>query len=111
VGGAEETAGELMVALRNSVYAVGGVIGVFIASSWLLRASKRPSIGVRGSSDGSGEKGEKGDFEAPPMRPWPLVMRGLRCAGILLIFFFFRIASLWVFLVCWRCTEEVANEG
>jgi hypothetical protein len=80
VGGTEETAGELTVALRNSVYAVGGVIGVFIASSWFLMASKWPPMGVRGSSEGSGEKG---DFAAPAMMPWPLVISGLGRAGIL----------------------------
>jgi hypothetical protein len=69
-----------MVFLRNSVYAVGGVMGVFIASSWLLSASKWPMIGVRGNSEGSGENGL---LEEPMTKPWPLVMSGDGRAGML----------------------------
>jgi hypothetical protein len=71
-------AGELIVCLRNSVYAVGGVMGVFIASSWVLRVSKCVLIGVRGSSDGSGEKGV---FRLEATRAWPLVLSGVSRAG------------------------------
>ena len=46
-----ETAGES--ALRKSVYAVGGVIGVRASSSCLI-TSRRPGAGLFGSSDGSG---------------------------------------------------------
>lgn len=62
------------------MYAVGGVMGVLRASMSRLRASKRPSMGVRGSSEGSGEKG---DFAALAMRkPWPLVIRGVGRGGM-----------------------------
>ena len=44
-----ETAGER--ALRKSVYAVGGVIGV-LASSSCLMTSRSPGAGLRGSSEG-----------------------------------------------------------
>lgn len=72
-------AGELSVALRKSVYAVGGVMGVLRTSSCIFSASKRPSIGVLGSSEGSGEKG---DFAELIWKPWPLVIKGLGRAGI-----------------------------
>lgn len=45
-----EIAGER--AFRNSVYASGGVIGVFISSSCLI-ISRKPSAGLLGSSEGS----------------------------------------------------------
>lgn len=45
-----EIAGER--AFRNSVYASGGVIGVFISSSCLIM-SRKPSAGLLGNSDGS----------------------------------------------------------
>jgi hypothetical protein len=50
-------AGLATVFLRNSVYAAGGVMGVLRVSSWLLRLSKCPFIGVRGISEGRGENG------------------------------------------------------
>jgi hypothetical protein len=78
----DTTAGELTVALRKSVYAVGGVIGVLSASpeSGVLRASKFPPIiGVRGSSEGSGEKGTLGWLAR--MTGWPEVLRGAGRAG------------------------------
>jgi len=50
-------AGLETVFLRNSVYAAGGVIGVFKLSSCDFRPSKWPFRGVRGISEGSGEKG------------------------------------------------------
>ena len=40
-------------ALRKSVYAVGGVMGVLISSSCLI-VSSHPERGLRGSSDGRG---------------------------------------------------------
>lgn len=46
-----EIAGES--ALRKSVYAVGGVIGVLVASSCFITSSN-PSAGLLGSSEGSG---------------------------------------------------------
>ena len=55
-------------------------MGVFMASSRLLSPSKWPMMGVRGSSDGSGEKGL---LEGPTTKPWPLVMSGVGLAGIL----------------------------
>lgn len=73
-----------MAAFRKSVYAVGGVIGVFSASSAFLRASNRPSMGVLGSSDGSGEKGDS--FDEPGRMPWPFVMSGLGRAGMAMEF-------------------------
>jgi hypothetical protein len=79
----EAIAGELMVFLRNSVYAVGGVIGVFMTSSRLLRASNCPMTGVRGSSDGNGEKGLL--FPDPRTKPWPFVMRGDGRAGMVVV--------------------------
>lgn len=45
-----EIAGER--ALRKSVYAVGGVIGVFVSSSCLM-TSRSPGAGLLGSSDGN----------------------------------------------------------
>lgn len=50
-------AGLLAVFLKKSVYAAGGVIGVFRHSSWLFKESKWPTMGVRGSSEGRGENG------------------------------------------------------
>lgn len=45
-----ETAGDS--ALRNSVYAIGGVMGVLRSSSCLM-ISRKPGAGLRGSSEGS----------------------------------------------------------
>lgn len=45
-----EMAGER--ALRNSVYAIGGVMGVLRSSSCLI-ISRKPGAGLRGSSEGS----------------------------------------------------------
>ena len=39
-------------ALRNSVYAEGGVIGVFKSSSSFLMASNRPAAGLFGNAEG-----------------------------------------------------------
>ena len=44
-----DTAGDR--ALRKSIYAVGGVMGVLMSSSSLIR-SVQPGSGLRGSSDG-----------------------------------------------------------
>lgn len=44
-----ETAGES--ALRNSVYAVGGVMGVLMSSSCLIM-SRKPGAGLLGNSEG-----------------------------------------------------------
>ena len=54
-----EMAGES--ALRNSVYAMGGVMGVFKSSSRLMTLSNAEA-GLRGSSDGS--VAERGVFKA-----------------------------------------------
>lgn len=69
-----EIAGER--AFRNSVYASGGVIGVFISSSCLIM-SRKPSAGLLGSSDGSiAERGflRTPNWFAPLLRlvPWPV---------------------------------------
>ena len=39
--------------LRKSVYAVGGVMGVFSRSSFLMTSVGPPGSGLRGSSDGN----------------------------------------------------------
>jgi len=64
-------------------------MGVFITSSAFLRASKRPSMGVLGNSEGSGEKGDS--FDEPGKTPWPFVMSGLGRAGMAKVFTSVRV--------------------